>query len=121
MEGSVKLAALLNIFLAGWMLGFCYLRTGSLALPMGVHFGWNWVQGSLGFGVSGNASHGLWKPVLHDKALWLTGGDFGLEASAVSVGVIGLAVVGLALWKGTRARTEAAPHVPPGADVRAVA
>lgn len=107
MEGRVIAVAMLNIFLAGWMLGFCYLRTGSLALPVGVHMGWNWVLGGLGFGVSGNASQGLWTPVFHGRPVWLTGGDFGLEASAVSVGVLGLVVVGLACWKGTRGPAEA--------------
>ncbi|QSQ24022.1 CPBP family intramembrane metalloprotease [Pyxidicoccus parkwayensis] len=121
MQGTVKLVALLNIFLAGCMLGFCYLRTGSLALPVGVHFGWNWVLGSLGFGVSGNASKGLWMPVFHGKPIWLTGGDYGLEASAVSVGVIGLVVVGLALWKGSRAQPDASVRVPPDASTPAVA
>lgn len=112
MEGSVKAVALLNIFLAGWLFGACYLRTGSLALPIGVHFGWNWVLGGLGFGVSGNASQGLWTPVLHGRAGWLTGGDFGLEASAITAGVLALAVVALALWKGARARPDAPGRVP---------
>jgi membrane protease YdiL (CAAX protease family) len=117
MEGRVIAVAMLNIFLAGWLLGFCYLRTGSLALPVGVHMGWNWMLGGLGFGVSGTASKGLWTPVFHGKAIWLTGGDYGLEASAVSIGVLGLAVVGLARWKGSRAHSEEALAQPPLAEV----
>ncbi|QRN99640.1 CPBP family intramembrane metalloprotease [Archangium violaceum] len=106
MDGSVRVLAMLNIFLAGWMLGYCYLRTGRLALPIGVHMGWNWAQGSLGFGVSGNASKGWWTPVLHGKPTWLTGGDFGLEGSAISVLILALVVVGLARWKGERTHQE---------------
>ena len=112
MEGSVIVLALLNISLAGWMLGLCYLRTGHLALPVGVHFGWNWLQGNLGFGVSGNASKALWTPVFHDRPVWLTGGDFGLEASVIGAGVLALAVAGLLLWKGAGARVAPPVDVP---------
>jgi len=112
MDGSLVALAVLNTFLAGWMLGLCYLRTGHLALPVGVHFGWNWLQGTLGFGVSGNASKGLWTPVFHDRPVWLTGGDFGLEASVIGVGVLALAVAGLSLWKGAGARVAPPVDVP---------
>jgi hypothetical protein len=37
--------------------------------------------GMLGFGVSGTEATGLWKPVFGDAPVWLTGGQFGLEAS----------------------------------------
>jgi uncharacterized protein len=99
MNGATMVWAMLNIFLASLMLGYCYLRTGSLALPIGVHMGWNWASSSLGLGVSGNGSDGFWTPVIHARPDWLTGGAFGLEASAVSVAVLGLAVLGLARWK----------------------
>jgi hypothetical protein len=80
MAGTTEVLACLNIFLAGWILGLAYLRTRSLALPMGLHLGWNWAQGSLlGFGVSGTEPRGLFTPVLQAKPLWLTGGRFGLE------------------------------------------
>jgi membrane protease YdiL (CAAX protease family) len=96
MDGAAMALAVLNTFLAGLMFGLCYLRTGGLALPVGVHFGWNWVLGSLGFGVSGSGSPGWWTPVFHGKPLWLTGGDYGLEASALTLVVLTLAVVLLA-------------------------
>lgn len=36
------------------LLGLAYLRTRRLALPIGIHFGWNWAKGAvLGFDVSG--------------------------------------------------------------------
>ena len=47
MDGATKAWATLNIGLAAILLGFCYLRTRSLALPIGLHLGWNWAQGSL--------------------------------------------------------------------------
>jgi len=103
MHGATKAWATVNIALAAVLLGFCYLRTKSLALPIGLHLGWNWAQGSLlGFGVSGTTSTpGAWTPVFHGKPEWLTGGAFGLEASLICTLVCGAAIVGLWLWKGT--------------------
>ena len=78
MAGATRAWAGLNLVLAGVLLGLCYLRTRSLALPMGLHLGWNWTQGSLlGFGVSGLPSGGWWTPVYHGRPLWLTGGRSG--------------------------------------------
>lgn len=82
MTGATRLWASLNIAIAAILLGLCRLRTRSLALPIGLHLGWNWTQGSLlGFAVSGLPSLGWWRPVLQGGNLWLTGGAFGLEAS----------------------------------------
>jgi len=103
MHGATKLWATLNIGLAAILLGFCYLRTKSLALPIGVHLGWNWAQGSLlGFGVSGTTDiRGAWTPVFHGKPEWLTGGAFGLEASLICALVCGATIFGLWRWKGS--------------------
>jgi membrane protease YdiL (CAAX protease family) len=102
MHGATKVWASVNIALAAVLLGFCYLRTRSLALPIGAHLGWNWAQGSLlGFGVSGNTiAKGFWQPVFHGKPEWLTGGAFGLEASVLCTLVCGAAVIGLWRWRG---------------------
>ncbi len=103
MHGATRIWASVNIGLAAILLGFCYLRTRSLALPIGLHFGWNWAQGSLlGFGVSGTSDiKGAWTPVFHGRPDWLTGGAFGLEASLPCAIICGLAILGLWLWKGT--------------------
>ena len=101
MSGATVVVAMLNIFLASLILGYCYLHSGSLALPIGAHMGWNWAQSSLGFAGSGNTSKGFWTPVYHEQAsTWLTGGVFGLEASVLGVVLLGLTVYGLARWKG---------------------
>lgn len=101
MTGATKAWATLNIALAALLLGLCWRRTGSLALPIGVHLGWNWTQGNLlGFGVSGTEAPGWWTPVFHGRPDWLTGGAFGLEASLVCALVCGVAVLALGSWKG---------------------
>lgn len=100
MTGAVRYWASLNIGLVGVLLGLCYLRTRSLALPIGLHLGWNWTQGSLlGFGVSGIHPGSPLEPVFHDRPLWLTGGPFGLEASLPCALVCGLAIAGMLLWR----------------------
>ena len=100
MAGAVRFWASLNIGLAGVLLGLCYLKTRSLALPMGLHLGWNWTQGSLlGFGVSGHRLGGLLEPVFHGRPAWLTGGSFGLEASLPCALVCALAIAGLLAWR----------------------
>lgn len=82
MEGNVKLLASVNIFVASLLFGLSYLRTKSLAMPLGIHLMANFVQGNiLGFGVSGHNEAGLLRPVFGDSPIWLTGGQFGLEAS----------------------------------------
>lgn len=102
MAGATKIWATVNIALAAILLGLAYLRTGSLALSIGIHLGWNWTQGSLlGFGVSGTTgTPGWWSPVFQGRPAWLTGGAFGLEASLPCALVCGLAILLLALWKG---------------------
>jgi membrane protease YdiL (CAAX protease family) len=101
MHGATKAWATVNIALAAILLGLAYLRTRSLALPIGIHLGWNWTQGNiLGFGVSGTMTEqGLLKPVFGSKPEWFTGGAFGLEASLPCVLVCGLFIAYLALRK----------------------
>lgn len=82
MTGMVKVLASLNIFIASIMFGLAFIKTKSLAMPFGLHFMANTMQGTiLGFGVSGESGAGLLKPVLDNAPVWLSGGDFGLEAS----------------------------------------
>ena len=109
MVGSVRVWAMVNIFLAGLLLGLAYLKTQSLALPMGIHLGWNWAQGSLlGFGVSGTmGTRGWLNPVFEGRPEWLTGGAFGLEASLPCALLCSVAILGLAFWKPRDRKTQA--------------
>jgi len=47
------LLALTNTVLWGVVLGYAYLRSGDLWLPIGLHFGWNWALPLLGVNLSG--------------------------------------------------------------------
>lgn len=71
-----------NTVLAGFWLAVAYLRTRSLWLPFGLHFGWNYAMGSiLGLPVSGITSISP-APLLRAAdtgPTWLTGGHYGIE------------------------------------------
>lgn len=81
---------------AGAGLAAAYLLTRRLWLPIGLHFAWNFLfDGVLSIPVSGHAPHG-W---LHLQLLgpeWLSGGAYGIEASAVSL-IMWTLFAGLAL------------------------
>jgi len=102
MQGSTEIVATLDLFFGALMLGLAYLRTRSLALPIGLHLGWNWAQGYVfGFGVSGTEQAGWLKPVFQGQAEWLTGGAFGPEASVFSPLVSIVVIILLWRWKGS--------------------
>jgi membrane protease YdiL (CAAX protease family) len=109
MEGATTVAAMVDMALGAILLGLAWLRTRSLALPVGIHLGWNWTQGTLlGFGVSGFAQPGWLHPQLLPLPQWLTGGAFGPEASVFSVAVDVIAIALLWRWKGVTNRPRAA-------------
>jgi uncharacterized protein len=88
-----------NTALAGVWLAIAYLRTRSLWFPLGVHWSWNWVQGSIfGLPVSGIVLTD--NPVLRalDKGpAWLTGGSYGAEGGLACT--IALAISTLFIWR----------------------
>ena len=71
---------------AGVLLGAAYKWSGTLWLPIGIHWAWNFTQGNIfGFAVSGNgAGESLIQATVEGPA-WLTGGAFGAEASVITV------------------------------------
>ncbi|MEO8670763.1 MAG: type II CAAX endopeptidase family protein [Tahibacter sp.] len=119
MQGATLVWATAELFLGAILLGLAYLRTRSLALPIGLHIGWNWAQGHLlGFGVSGFAQAGWFHPVLQDRPEWMTGGRFGPEASVFAVIVDVLMIVMLWKWKGSASvKLQDRPGNPPVAEL----
>lgn len=83
---------------AGLMLGAAYKWSGTLWLPIGIHWAWNYVQGSV-FGISvsgGEASRSIIKTIMDGPEL-ITGGAFGAEASIITV-ILGAALSALFLY-----------------------
>lgn len=113
MEGATRFLAAGSMATGGIMFGLAWLRTRSLALPVGIHLGWNWTQGHvLGFGVSGFDHNGWLQPLFQGRPQWLTGGEFGPEASVFAVVIDVIAIALLWKWKGTvgaSADTQVAP------------
>lgn len=106
MTGPTQAIAATNIFLAGLLFGALYLRTGSLAIPIGLHFALNFTQGNLlGFGVSGHESRGLLSPTLGTAPAWWSGGAFGLEASLPGTLVILGVLLAVLRWRVRKAAT----------------
>lgn len=113
--GSLHLAnpnsstvGLLNTMLIGIVFSVAYLRSRTLWLPWGMHWGWNAVLGAgVGLPVSGfDMSVGI-----RAKAtgpLWLTGGAYGPEASlaCTAAAVVALVVVLLAFHRPPETFTE---------------
>ncbi|MFD6135880.1 CPBP family intramembrane glutamic endopeptidase [Isoptericola sp. NPDC056618] len=97
-----NLLAKLNITLFGIFVSLLVLRQGTLWTAMGIHAGWNMVQGNvLGIAVSGEARDNTLvrlSPADGSSAA-LTGGEFGTEASVyltvVLVVVVAVAFVAL--------------------------
>jgi uncharacterized protein len=86
MTGIVKTFASINIFMASILFGIAYIKTHSLAMPLGLHFMANFMQGTvLGFGVSGGKEPSLLKPIFNNAPIWISGGDFGIEASILGL------------------------------------
>ena len=99
MTGDVKILASINIFIASLMFGVAFIRTQSLAMPLGLHFMANLTQGGvLGFGVSGTDQSGLLKPVFNEVPEWLTGGQFGLEASVLGLVCVVITFILIQRW-----------------------
>jgi len=99
MTGILKTFACINIFIASIMFGIAYIKTASLAMPLGLHFMANFMQGTvLGFGVSGDNDPSIFKPVFDNAPIWLSGGDFGIEASILGLCFVIITTIYLYFW-----------------------
>jgi len=99
--GGVDLAngliPLLNIFLAGILLGLAYTKTRRLWLAFAIHFAWNFAQGPLlGIPVSGQKLY-EWQLVNLSGPELISGGNYGLEGGLVATLVTLLAIGALFL------------------------
>ena len=83
---------------AGAMLAAAYVATRTLWVPIGLHFAWNFAEGGVfGMSVSGtDQPQGLLHSTLSGPT-WITGGDFGPEASVFSVLLCSTVTVGFLL------------------------
>lgn len=94
----------LGIVLAGLYFAFAYLRTRSLWLAIGLHFGWNFTLGPVfGFPVSGLQTARLLRLEVTGPEIWM-GGEFGPEAGLVVVPALALGALLIVLFTWGRAK-----------------
>ena len=91
---NASLLGIVNTVGFGIVLGYAFLRSGDLWLPIGIHYGWNWVLPLAGVNLSG-FTMGVtgWELRWSAADIW-SGGAYGPEASVLTCGVI----VGLVLF-----------------------
>lgn len=99
MNPNVAFLPMLNLILAGLLLGATYIYTRNLWFPISLHLFWNWLQGPvLGYEVSGNKfGESLLKLHLSDSTL-LNGGAFGFEGSLLCTVLTVVLTVGIIGW-----------------------
>lgn len=79
---GISFLPLLNLVLAGVMLGAAYLYTCNLWFPISLHLFWNWIQGPLlGYEVSGNTFGTSLLTLNEVESGLISGGVFGFEGS----------------------------------------
>lgn len=85
---NVSMLGLINTFGFGVVLGYAFLRTRDLWLPIALHFGWNWALVIFGLNVSGFRMGVTGYTVRwHVSDLW-SGGAYGPEASVLTCGIV---------------------------------
>lgn len=86
----------LNAFMFGVLAAVCRHYTGSLWLPIGLHFGWNVVSGPIfGLPYSGKPyERGVVVSEVNGPT-WLTGGSYSLDAGVLGTLALVIAAVGL--------------------------
>jgi len=99
-HGVQGLIAGANILLASLLLSLAYVRTGTLWLAIGIHLGWNGLQGPvLGINVTGlDLGFGHWNLFSFSGEALLTGGEMGVEGGLIGLigPAVGIVIVALA-------------------------
>ncbi|HTL08663.1 MAG TPA: type II CAAX endopeptidase family protein, partial [Chitinophagaceae bacterium] len=107
---SFAVLPLINILLAGVLLGINYSYTKNLWFSTCLHFAWNFMQGPvMGFQVSGLPFKSLLSHSLQGDEI-VTGGKFGFEGSVVATALYLLAIA-LLVWAYQRKKVIAAAPV----------
>jgi membrane protease YdiL (CAAX protease family) len=90
---NISVLALINIVLAGIILGSTYIFTKNIWFPISLHLFWNFFQGPiLGYPVSGMKIVSVFKIKMVGNN-FINGGQFGFEGSIVCTVLLVLAIV----------------------------
>lgn len=96
---AVAFLPMLNLVLAGLLLGSVYIYTRNLWFSIFLHLFWNWIQGPvLGYQVSGNNFLSSLLTLRITEPNLINGGAFGFEGSIVCTVLVVIATAGIILW-----------------------
>lgn len=96
---NIAVLPMLNLVLAGMLLGASYLYTRNLCFPIALHLFWNWIQGPiLGYQVSGMelGTSVLQLHLPEDNVI--NGGAFGFEGSLICTGLMIVFTILIVWW-----------------------
>jgi hypothetical protein len=94
---NISRLGVFNTFLWGVLLGFAFWRSGGLWLPIGLHFGWNWVLPMTGVYLSGFTMRVTEYAVRWNAGPLWSGGEYGPEGGVPTSVVVTLLFV--LLWR----------------------
>lgn len=96
---GISFLPMLNLVLAGLLLGVGFLYTRNLWFPISFHLFWNWIQGPvLGYEVSGNNFGRTLLTLNFPESNLINGGVFGFEGSILCTVLIVLCTAGIIWW-----------------------
>ena len=99
---EIDFLPMVNLVLAGLLLGASYLYTRNLCFPISLHLFWNWIQGPiLGYQVSGNNFMSTMLTLEMPEENVLNGGAFGFEGSLICT-VLMIVFTILIVWWGEK-------------------
>ncbi len=90
---NLSLIAIVNLILAGILLGSTYIFTKNIWFPVSLHLFWNFFQGPIiGYAVSGQKIASLYNIKLAGNN-YINGGDFGFEGSIICTALVVITIV----------------------------
>lgn len=96
---NIDLFPLINLFLAGVMLGAAFLYTQNLWFSIALHMAWNWIQGPiLGFEVSGTNMFPSMLSLQFPQDNIINGGAFGFEGSIICTLLMIISIAIIIIW-----------------------
>jgi membrane protease YdiL (CAAX protease family) len=85
---NASLLGIINTVGFGIVLGYAFIRSGDLWLPIGIHVGWNWMLPLAGVNLSGFTMGVTGYAVRWNVSELWSGGAYGPEASILTCGII---------------------------------
>jgi hypothetical protein len=94
----IEILSLIQLFIGGLLLGIPYIITRNLWFSIGLHFSWNFFQGTIfGFNVSGIENYSIIQTKYNTANIW-NGGLFGFEGSILCL-ILQIVAIALILLK----------------------